>query len=167
MDEEGNITPISLIADYDGNVEDIFNVGMDSDIVPLLPLRNMVLFPGAVLLSAFGTYQGSAIQMGLYPLTLALFVCVGITYGYASGTFSNASDTIRAIVYLPSRIAVFFVTMFVASQLIGCFHYVFEGRMTQTLMELYGVHVTWHLILQIVLYIVPLTIHIISAYRHP
>ena len=49
MDEEGNITTISLIADYDGNVEDIFNVGMDSDIVPLLPLRNMVLFPGAVL----------------------------------------------------------------------------------------------------------------------
>ena len=45
MDEEGNITTISLIADYDGNVEDIFNVGMDSDIVPLLPLRNMVLLP--------------------------------------------------------------------------------------------------------------------------
>ena len=49
MDEEGNITTISLIADYDGNVEDIFNVGMDNDVVPLLPLRNMVLFPGAVL----------------------------------------------------------------------------------------------------------------------
>ncbi len=144
-----------------------FQISMLVLLLLLVLIFVATFFPGAVLLSAFGTYQGSAIQMGLYPLTLALFVCVGITYGYASGTFSNASDTIRAIVYLPSRIAVFFVTMFVASQLIGCFHYVFEGRMTQTLMELYGVHVTWHLILQIVLYIVPLTIHIISAYRHP
>ena len=49
MDEEGNITTISLIADYEGNVEEIFNIGLKSDIVSILPLRNMVLFPGIVL----------------------------------------------------------------------------------------------------------------------
>ena len=143
-----------------------FQISMTVLFLLLLFIFIATFLPGAVLLSAFGTYQGSAIRMGLFPLILILFVSVGITYGYASGTFSNASDTIRSIVYLPSRIAAFFVTMLMASQLIGCFHYVFEDRMTQTLMEVYGVHITWHLILQIVLYIVPLTIHIISAYRH-
>ena len=38
----------SLIADFDGNEEQIFEEPFD-DNLPILPLRNMVLFPGVVL----------------------------------------------------------------------------------------------------------------------
>ena len=38
----------SLIADFDGNEEQLFKIDID-DTLPLLPLRNMVLFPGVVM----------------------------------------------------------------------------------------------------------------------
>lgn len=43
----------SLIADYDGNDEGIYNTKVDENL-PLLPLRNMVLFPSVVLPVAIG-----------------------------------------------------------------------------------------------------------------
>ena len=44
-----NINPsISLIADYDGDIRSIFDIQYDS-VIPILPLRNMVLFPGIVI----------------------------------------------------------------------------------------------------------------------
>ena len=39
---------ISLIADFDGNEETLFDTPLDA-VMPILPLRNMVLFPGVVL----------------------------------------------------------------------------------------------------------------------
>ena len=39
---------ISLIADFDGNEETLFDTPLDA-VMPILPLRNMVLFPGIVL----------------------------------------------------------------------------------------------------------------------
>ena len=48
MDEFNNETSISLVADFDGNVEHIFVEEVDKNL-PILPLRNMVLFPGVVL----------------------------------------------------------------------------------------------------------------------
>lgn len=49
MNDESNISPYSLIADFDGNVEDIFNIELSSDLVPVIPLRNMAIFPGIVV----------------------------------------------------------------------------------------------------------------------
>ncbi|MBQ4622367.1 MAG: endopeptidase La [Bacteroidaceae bacterium] len=43
----------SLIADFDGNEETIFEEPID-EILPILPLRNMVLFPGVVLPVSIG-----------------------------------------------------------------------------------------------------------------
>ena len=48
MSEE-NISPYSLIADFDGNVEDIFNIELDNNTIPVIPLRNMAIFPGIVV----------------------------------------------------------------------------------------------------------------------
>lgn len=46
--EESKENAFSLIADFDGNEENLFDVQVD-EIIPVLPLRNMVLFPGVVL----------------------------------------------------------------------------------------------------------------------
>lgn len=39
--------PFSLIADFDGDISSLFDKSVD-DILPILPLRNMTLFPGVV-----------------------------------------------------------------------------------------------------------------------
>ena len=45
--EKNQNNPFQMIADYEGDVESLFDVQVDSD-VPLLATRNMVLFPGLI-----------------------------------------------------------------------------------------------------------------------
>ncbi len=45
---DANQNPFSLIADFDGDIANIFNIDFESPL-PLLALRNMVLFPGVVV----------------------------------------------------------------------------------------------------------------------
>ena len=45
-DRSGN--GFSVIADFEGNEEQLMDIDVD-DIVPILPLRNMVLFPGVFM----------------------------------------------------------------------------------------------------------------------
>lgn len=48
MDENENTpNPISFIADFDGDITSLFNKSID-EILPILPLRNMVIFPGVM-----------------------------------------------------------------------------------------------------------------------
>ena len=39
--------PFSLIADFDGDISSLFDKEIE-EILPVLPLRNMMLFPGVV-----------------------------------------------------------------------------------------------------------------------
>ena len=48
MNNDSNQNPFSLIADFDGDTKTLFNITID-DVLPILPLRNMVLFPGVVI----------------------------------------------------------------------------------------------------------------------
>lgn len=54
--EDPSDNAFSLIADYDGNEEQLFDIKVD-DSLPILPLRNMVLFPGVVLPVSVGRKQ--------------------------------------------------------------------------------------------------------------
>lgn len=45
--EEVQQNPFSLIADFDGDISNLFDKDV-ADILPILPLRNMMLFPGVV-----------------------------------------------------------------------------------------------------------------------
>ena len=45
--EEVQQNPFSLIADFDGDISNLFEKDV-ADILPILPLRNMMLFPGVV-----------------------------------------------------------------------------------------------------------------------
>ena len=40
--------PFSLIADFDGDISELFNTRPEGETLPILPLRNMMLFPGVV-----------------------------------------------------------------------------------------------------------------------
>lgn len=52
--------PFSLIADFDGNLSEFLNVKIEGSL-PILPLRNMVLFPGVVAPIAVG--RESSLQL--------------------------------------------------------------------------------------------------------
>ncbi|MCD8030161.1 MAG: endopeptidase La [Bacteroides sp.] len=51
--EDQDNNAFSFIADYEGNEEQLFDINIDDDL-PVLPLRNMVLFPGVFMPVAVG-----------------------------------------------------------------------------------------------------------------
>ncbi len=48
MSKSNANSSISLIADFDGDIRSLFDIKIDKEL-PILPLRNMVLFPGVVI----------------------------------------------------------------------------------------------------------------------
>ena len=48
MKKNTDTSSISLITDYDGDIKNLFDVKIPN-IMPILPLRNMVLFPGIII----------------------------------------------------------------------------------------------------------------------
>ena len=53
MHIDDNQNPFSLVADFEGDESSVFDVEMEATL-PILPLRNMVLFPGGVMAGAVG-----------------------------------------------------------------------------------------------------------------
>ena len=118
------------------------------------------LLPGNVLMSAFGTFQNSAMQKGLFPMLAIAFYVIAVVYGYATGRFYNVDDIFRATVALPAKIAQYFITMFVASQFLSLLLFAFCLDYTPGMD--YPLPV---LCLAVGLYVVPLLCHCFIAYE--
>ena len=52
-EDRGGGSSFSVIADFEGNEEQLMNIEVD-DVLPVLPLRNMVLFPGVFMPVSLG-----------------------------------------------------------------------------------------------------------------
>ena len=52
-ENEGGRSAFSVIADFEGNEEQLMNIEV-KEILPVLPLRNMVLFPGVIMPVSLG-----------------------------------------------------------------------------------------------------------------
>lgn len=63
----------------------------------------MFLMPGALLLSAFGTFEASALSDGWVGLVALLIIIVSNVFGYSSGKLVKLSDFINAHTCVISR----------------------------------------------------------------
>lgn len=74
---------------------------------------------GGNLLSATASWNNSPLQKGWLPL-LALVVCTScVCYGLANGTFQCSGQVAEALASEVKRCAPFFLTLFVAAQLVA------------------------------------------------
>lgn len=92
----------------------------------LVALAALTFLPQAILLSAFGTFDGSSLQAGIYPIILFLLTLAAITYGFAAGRFFTLAHIVNATAYLPSRLATYWFTLFISSQFVAQLSYVFS-----------------------------------------
>lgn len=68
--------------------------------------------PWSIVRSVTGTLAGSPLEQGL-PLLLSIgFSLAGITYGYATDTYSTDRDVVCGMAYCFTRFAGYFVTLF-------------------------------------------------------
>lgn len=116
------------------------------------------LIPGNILLSAFGTFSNSALQRGLFPIIAFVLYLLSIIYAYSIGRFNAISDVVKATVSLPVRIADYFITMFVTSQLLAMILHAFFIDFIPG--QKWPIPVV---ILAILLYGIPLVLHCVIA----
>lgn len=83
----------------------------------------VVLMPSSPLLSAFGHLSQSPLYYGSYSLAAIVLTLLSVVYGAASGRFLSFADVAQALVFLPSSVGDFFVTLFMGAQFLSCLHY--------------------------------------------
>ncbi len=117
----------------------------------------LYLLPGNSLLSAFGTFNNSALQRGLFPIIAVLLYMLSLIYAFAIGRFNDIEDVIKATVNITVRIPGYFITLFVASQLIAVILYSFFIDYNLSLPMPTSVK-----ILAVILYGIPLILHLLT-----
>ncbi len=114
-------------------------------------LSFLIFAPGAILLSAFGKYESSALSHGMWGLVTVLVIILSNVYGYSSGKLVTKSDFTAAHTYLVSDCAGCFITMFLSAEVLACLKY--TGLLCEDTIA----------VLSYILYIVPLLVHCISS----
>ena len=80
---------ISLIADYQGNEEEITDVDIDDETMPVLPLRSMTLFPGVIMPIAVGRESSLRLINDAYSKNMVVGVFSQIIDSVESPTFND------------------------------------------------------------------------------
>jgi len=117
----------------------------------------MVLFliqvfaPGSMLFSAFDTYENSALSQGIWGLVTVLIIILGNVYGYSSGKLVTKNDFVNAHTKHISLSAGYFITIFLAAELLACLKYI--GLLSEEFTT----------VLSYILYYVPLAVHLTSS----
>lgn len=81
------------------------------------------MFRGSLLLSAFGTYEESALSRGWLGMLVIFIISVSNMFGYASGKFVSVIDFINAHTYFIRKCSGYFIVVFIAAELIACIKY--------------------------------------------
>ena len=80
---------ISLIADYQGNEEELTDVQIDEETMPVLPLRSMTLFPGVIMPIAVGREMSLRLINDAYSKNMVVGVFSQIIDSVESPTFND------------------------------------------------------------------------------
>ena len=80
---------ISLIADYQGNEEELTDVQIDEETMPVLPLRSMTLFPGVIMPIAVGRKMSLRLINDAYSKNMVVGVFSQIIDSVESPTFND------------------------------------------------------------------------------
>ncbi len=80
---------ISLIADYQGNEEEFSDVQIDEEIMPVLPLRSMTLFPGVIMPIAVGREMSLRLINDAYSKNMVVGVFSQVIDSVESPTFND------------------------------------------------------------------------------
>lgn len=137
----------------------------------VLGILYFALVPSSPLLSALGRFSQSPLYFGLYPLIAMMLILLSVIYGYTSGRFLSFTDVVQALLYLPASIADYFLTLFMASQFVACFHYMLAAPqptlgqlLTDEALPSGSLPVWAELLLFIVVYGIPLLSSILRIY---
>ncbi|MBR3454830.1 MAG: endopeptidase La [Bacteroidaceae bacterium] len=80
---------ISLIADYQGNEEEFSDVQIDEEMMPVLPLRSMTLFPGVIMPIAVGREMSLRLINDAYSKNMVVGVFSQVIDSVESPTFND------------------------------------------------------------------------------
>lgn len=119
------------------------------------------ILPGNVLLSAFGTFNNSPLQHGLFPIISIFIIVISLVFGFSTGRFASLEEMVRALVALLVNIASYFVSFLVASQLCAIIKFAF---LNNDFTEGNG-YFLYYFLLSIVLFYIPWLLHVIFAFR--
>lgn len=96
-------------------------IGVFELIVVLLIV--LIVFPGAILFTAFGTYESSSLQQGMWGIAAFITIASCNAFGYVSGKIITQLDFLRAHTFFISKCANYFITLGLAAEFVSCLEY--------------------------------------------
>ena len=83
----------------------------------------LMLFPGSILYTAFGTYENSALQQGWYGMLALSAILVGNVFGYSSGGLVSSDDFMHAHTSLLSQCSWYILYFCLAAEFVAFLDY--------------------------------------------